>query len=527
MASPVQKLSHSFITTLFYIWTVIQAFLSLRSPFPFPFKETSAVVPCAVEIDLERGPASVRRERRRGAYRMPAPPVPAHPMLATCQDVVHDSEHGCHQNEHEPSPGFPPFASPSNSRREVNSEFTDIDLSASPVAALPLPPDSPDTVRRMPSERNVTADFHAGDRTLDPFLEVKPIASPFAANPGEDFQVEDTCLLLFTLPLCTSTPPRKGHRRAGLTTITNLENINIPEYAAEVVDLSPSPTESDSLVNTPSMQRQQGFSRRRSLDFGAFDSPPPAWSTPTKPPPSIVVLSSTPPTSSQEPVFKPITPLRIVKRRPPKDRASTISEVSTAMISAIRDAFVETREELEADMTIDPRDLLNRASVMTCDVVPLASKSGTSLIREAEETEDDNMHEADAQAPATPPPPYALSNPHATRGLKAEVIKAFLDMKRYSVPACGSAELQYLGTPGTPASSVDSCLDDILASFEHLMTTVPELQASVTKSQAPGTAIAKQEKEKKSFFADSKADSSAAFSAVADQWSDVLQLESY
>lgn len=61
-----QKLSHSFSTTFFYLWTVIQALLSLHSPSPFPFRETSIIVPYTIDVDLERG--ATRHDAPSGNY---------------------------------------------------------------------------------------------------------------------------------------------------------------------------------------------------------------------------------------------------------------------------------------------------------------------------------------------------------------------------------------------------------------------------------------------------------------------------
>ncbi|KAG6864866.1 hypothetical protein C0991_006720 [Blastosporella zonata] len=467
---------------------------------------------------------------------MPAPPLPSS-TSAISRNVIQrprDGEDPWRQNNLEPPPDLSSSSS-SCPYEESDSHFTDVDLSASIATALP-PLYSPDLVpeRRVPYEEANETDLNlrvASDVVLDPFLDAKPVF-PFATCPSQKgCDAEDAEPLLFTLPLCTSTPPRKGgkgHKISAPGTLANLENVNISDHLIER-DSLPSPTETEPMVDTPSAKRQRSSSLHQSIAFGSFTTPPPAWSTtPIKPMPSIVVQGSTPPSStftssSQELIFKLITPLRIVKRKAAQDRSSTTSEVSRAVITAVRDAFVESRKESEAEATIDPRDLLNRASVATCDAVLVSigsSKSGMAPVHEAEET-GEYTQEAVSQTPATPPPPYALSNPN---GLKADAAKAFLDTKRFSISTCASTELQYLmTTPGTtPASSVDSCLDDILASFEHLMATLPEFQASRAKYEVPGLAVAAKEK-----IGLEAAAAAAALRTSGVEWSDVLHLENY
>ncbi|KAG6889003.1 hypothetical protein C0995_004471 [Termitomyces sp. Mi166 len=531
MASLIQRLSHSFMTTLFYIWTVIQALLSLRSPVPFPFRETSAVVPCAVEIDLEKG-STVKRERC--AYFMPAPLASSTPE--TSRDAIQKAADNYSRQQDKLT--FPGFSLGSSSRpsHELDSEFTSIDLSAS-FDKAPLPAsESPGPLKKAIEEEVTSNDFDlslAGDLTMDPFLDVKPISPLVTYPPSKDsYGIEDAEPLLFTLPLCTSTPPRsrrggKGHRRGVLTTITKLEHINIPTSSAGSVS-PPSPTDIvESVVDTPSARRQRTASLRRSVAFGIFDSPPPVWSTPKRPAPSIIVLGSTPESgSSLESIISPTTPLRIVKRS--KVRSSTTSEVSKAVISAVRDAFVETREEHDDDIAADPRDILNRASVWTCNTLPVTFSQDEISVYEDDEAEDEDTQESSEQEPATPPPPYAFSNPNTTDTvadeLKADTVQAlFQDMKRYSVASNDSTELGYLApTPGSAPASVDSCLDDILASFENLMAGMPEFHPSIAKAQvAKLLTVASREQ------MDLPADLTRPGRDYSSQWSDVLYLENY
>ncbi|KAG6886517.1 hypothetical protein C0992_003624 [Termitomyces sp. T32_za158] len=376
---------------------------------------------------------------------------------------------------------------------EIGPEFTSIDLTASTEQPPLHTPGSPDPPKRV-TERVVNNEFDlslVGDLTMDPFLDVKPIA-PLAKFPSRDGRgMQDDESLLFTLPLCTSTPPRsrrggKGHRRGALVTISQLERLNETRSSVEINSLS-SPTKNESVIETPSARRQRTLSLRRSVAFGIFDSPPPAWSTPKRHAPSIIVLGSSPGSSSSpDPSLRPTTPLRIVKRN--KIRSSTTSEVSKAVISAVRDAFVGTREEHEDDAAPDPRDILCRASVWTCHTLPVGYSSSDISIYEDDEAEDEYTQESGEQGPATPPPPYAFSGLNTmvsvADGLKADTIKAFLDMKRCSIYSDDSTEIGYLAAaPGSALASVDSCLDDLLASFENLMTAMPELQPFAAKAQ--------------------------------------------
>ncbi|KAG5350205.1 hypothetical protein E4T56_gene18934 [Termitomyces sp. T112] len=496
MASLIQRLSHSFMATLFYIWTVIQALISIRSSAPFPFRETSAVVPCAIEIDLEKG-TTVKRERC--AYPMPAPPLASSTQGTSRQVVQKAADMHSHRQQEDKLTSFLGFSSGSASG-PFRPEFISIDLSASIVPAS----ESPDPPKKTTGE-GTNHDFDlnlAGNLTMDPFLDVKPV-SPLATYPfNNGYTTEDAEPSLFTLPLCTSTPPRsrrggKGHRRGAFAIITKPEHINASKFPIEFDSLS-SPTDTESVIETPSVRRQRTASPRQSVDFGIFDSPPSVWPTPKRPALSIVVRSSTPKSSSSpEPILKPTTPLRIVKRN--EVRSSTTSAVSRAVISAVRDAFVETREEDENDPAADPRDLLSRTSVWTCHTLPVGCSKSDISVYEDEDAEDKDAQELGAQEPATPPPPYALSNFNATDtvtdGLKADTVKAFWDIKRCSISSNGSTELGYLvAMPGSVPASVDSCLDDILASFENLMAVMPEFHPSLAKAQtAKLLSVANQE----------------------------------
>ncbi|KAG6833108.1 hypothetical protein H0H87_011216 [Tephrocybe sp. NHM501043] len=456
-----------------------------------------------------------------GAYPMPVPPFRPS-RSATPQKASRQAEGGddpCQQNKYEP-PDFSSTAPSSVLYHEPEPDFVNINLSASLVTApSPLMLDSPGLERRIPFKNSKDVPHLTGvdDMTLDPFLAVK---SPFTISSYPSCQEEEPEPFSLTLP-CTSTPRRKGrkgYKRADLDTITNVASSSVHDSSA-VRDSLPSPTQTEPVVDSPSVQRKRSSSLGHSIGFDGFNSRQPAWNTPTKPMPSIIVQGSTPRSSSHEPQIKPITPLRIVKHKPVREHASTTSEVSRAVITAVRDAFAETRLENEEDATSDPRDLLSRASVLTCDTVPIdSSKSDMCPVQDK-----DYLQEVDAETLATPPPPYAFSNLNSSSVSKMDTVKAFLDMKRFSVSLRGSTELQYLtATPGTtPVSSVESCLDELLASFEHLMVTMPEFKTSMANPQVSNLSTAANLEKGLG------TNSSAGFRVSGVQWSDVLALDNY
>ncbi|KAG6831510.1 hypothetical protein H0H92_009778 [Tricholoma furcatifolium] len=478
MASLAHRLSRSFINTLFYVWTVIKALISLRSPDPFPFRETSAVVPNAVEIDLERGQA-VSSVRDRGAYPMPAPPFPSPALIIPRNSIENGGD------EFEASRALTVFSSsfrssPSDPLLEHDSDFMDIDLLASVKKSTslssPVPePQFPDGER---STNDSTFNDHSDDLTLDPFLDMKAVF-PFGSFPSrKDNQAEESEPASFALPICTSTPPRrqrsvKGHKRVPLAIATNLAHQNRRGHSIER-DSFCSSTEIESIFDTPTLQRRRSSSLRQSTYPNPFVPALPACTTPVKLGPFIVVQKSTP-----EFHLKPVTPLRIVKRNKSKDRSSMTSEASKAVITAVREAFQESWEQHTKEITGDPRELLARDSVFTvCETRPTLRSKWIRCVHQVVETEDRYAEDTEPKTPTTPPPPYARSEsgPNATS-------EVYIDKKPHVIPR---TELAYLTTVAA-AASVDSCLDDILASFEHLMATMPDFKASVGQSQGTKT----------------------------------------
>ncbi|KAG6850117.1 hypothetical protein H0H93_001038 [Arthromyces matolae] len=484
MAALAQKLLRSFLSSLSYIWTVILALLYIGSPNSFPYRETSAAVPSFVDLDLERGSLNKRSRgelvsihfcsgqgnnyllRHIGANLMPVPStLLGSSSQPTSREVVHESRSGqdFQVEQFTPSPNF--HASPSSSTL-MRARHDPVGRPDSRQLVFPSMSHQPVSPKKSTGEPEHDLNYFAGDMSMDPFLDVKSIApltvdaplSKEAFDPERDF-------LSATLPLRTSTPPKSRNQRRA--------QVDMDVFWTEPASSPPSFTESKSAVGIASARRHRTPALRRSTISGTFDTPPPAWTTPTKPAPSIVVLDSTPPKSLQAPIFEPITPLRIVKRNPPhKKHASTTSDISKAVIAAVREALAEIREESDKAANADPRDVLNRASVLT-----LEARS----IYGADEIEE-GYREFTDQTLATPPPPYSNRN---TDTFKADAIKAFLEINRISIPSYGSTELGYLvASPGSAATSVESCLDELLSSFEQLMNTLPKFQTREKRNPA-------------------------------------------
>ncbi|GLB44829.1 hypothetical protein LshimejAT787_1801660 [Lyophyllum shimeji] len=552
MASFVQKLYHSFVNTLFYVWTAIQALFSMRSPKPFPFRETSIVVPYPLALDLESGSAVMEGTKRVSGAAV------ARMLLMASQNAVQktiavDAEL---QESLRSSPAFSSPPRPQGAQRVGHGISPDVDLSASAKRMLlaswanksmstshderPLPPIPP------PIENDITEDT-TGIRevTLDPFLDENP-ASPFLFTDYDKHRLENPLLIPFKLPFCTSTPPRsrrdgKGHRRAALAPITNIAHLNIPASFESL----PSPTATEPFVETP-LKDGNGHkgavlatvtdvrhltilaSSTRSLFSPAAAEPlvetpsarklhspsfegQPAFedvdlSSPT--PPSPGKCASGVSNSSPAIHFSAVTPLRIVKRNvsnpggaqtPPTSKASVgaltpvqretpdssgtrssrLSDISHVVTAAVRNAFIRTRQEDEDDEGMGARELISRASVWTCDLSQL------DLGLDAEDGETDSRYSEEATIDAScseyPPPPYAFSDSNPV--LNSETDRSMLQPAS-GVPAGVSGEVSGL-EGNTPLDSVDSCLDEILASFEQLITTMPKFQASLARSQGP------------------------------------------
>lgn len=356
----------------------------------------------------------------------------------------------------------------------------------------------------------------AHDFSADPFLE-KSGFSPFSFVPGIDYSPEnDAEAKRLIYPFLTSTPSRackdrRGHRRAALATITTIEHVT-PETAAGL----PSSSTDALLVSTPVAQRMRSPSLRRKPGYDDLHSLSPTRPSPKKRPASVNWFAAP---------AKSVSPLRIAKRNvaPVSDKPvmatfeSTLDEDELQdMISTVRAAFVDLwADDSQEDAGVAARELINRQSVWTCDAVSM-DDTDTS---ENDSEEEEYGNELKIRSPCSPPPPYAFSNsPFYALHPIGQENKGSMDVKLPSVcsiPASDSTELSYL-QESTPASSVDSCLDDILTSFEHLVTTMgPKFSSHPTAS---ATALAVD----LGYFA-----YDGVVEEYGTQWSDILELDSY
>jgi len=77
---------------------------------------------------------------------------------------------------------------------------------------------------------------------------------------------------------------------------------------------------------------------------------------------------------------------------------------------------------------------------------------------------------------------------------------------------------------------VDSCLDELLASFEQLITTMPKFPASLARSQGPllSTTVGTKKGVDTTPVLDTvRCALNDVHGGRADQWSDVLQSDKY
>ncbi|KAF5379756.1 hypothetical protein D9615_005743 [Tricholomella constricta] len=560
MASLLQRLLRSFINTLFYIWTVIQALLSLRSPKLYPFREPATVVPYIVDVDLER--CSGRRER---ATPMPSTPPPSAypnlPQTAISRTIDADSRW---QKNLRSSSVFSPSTPGVADRKNSNAA-----LSASLSTSSPTRDEITEDSVRMSDEP-----------FQDPFLDTR-FVHPLSFSPGK-FELDN-----FKLPCCTSTPRRtrkgeKGHKRAALATITNIAHLALPvkttpplaqtegcprrpslalggavnsnEVGSAVnpnevgravnhnevggtvnhneVGSAINPNEFGSAVNINEVSRTVNHNEvgravnvnevGRTVDHNEVGS--------ALNPNEVGRAVNTNEVGRTELQFKTVSPLRIVKRntiKAPSVRTSTASEASIAVISAVRGAFVQTREEHPEDEGAAARELISRESVLTCDGVSVGPfRCDISEVPEMNESGEGYSQEMSSRSP---PPPYMHCNPAFAASLNENGVKpSGLLHPDCDGPAQISTESSYVKGP-MPLSSVDSGLDDILASFENLISSMPKFKASLAKAQDPALLVG-QEK-----IASSLKPSANVQRYVSDDpcgghgthWSDVLRLDSY
>ncbi|KAF8071579.1 hypothetical protein FPV67DRAFT_1667066 [Lyophyllum atratum] len=559
MASLVQQLLRSFINTLFYVWTVILALFSLRSPNAFPYRETSTVVPYPLNIDLECGSGGTILV----PCSAPSPTLPTSSQNAVQKTICADAHR---QESLRCSPAFsstPPLRSILN----VHRGSPDGTLSTLPTGLLvksstkTVTDDhertSPSTSSHAGNEVTEDTNEFSGVTTLDPFLDSN-LASPCLLFTGDhDHRQQNALPAFLKLPFTTSTPPRtrkggKTHKRAALTTITNIAHLNIPVSFDQSY---PSPTATEPIVDTPLVQRLRSPSLRRKPAYEDLHSASPMRPRFSDAPPSPTVSSS-----SSEVQFKSVSPLRIVKRNggspvcvqapsmpealeavaypvkhtepgPPGVRASAMSEISKVVTSAVRHAFVQTRIEGQDDEGAAARELIQRASVWSCDAVPTGpSRCDMATVQEADESEEEHAGEVTPRASHSPPPPYAFSNPSVNATLGPVTEGTMLQPAR-SVSSCVSTAFSYLHG-NTPVASVDSCLDDILESFEQLMATMPKFKGHIAQSSGHPLSVGGGEA-KKSILAvplvkgQRIVSKDACSRRTTTLWSDVLPLDNY
>ncbi|RDB25622.1 hypothetical protein Hypma_006301 [Hypsizygus marmoreus] len=566
MASFFTQLCRSFITTLFYLWTVLQALLSLRSPGPFPFHESAIIVPYPPDIDLERGVPQRARTNEGGitARHPPRSALPAPSREASNESIQENAQR---QDNLKHAPAFSVSFG-----LELQIEGSIMSASGkreSPLAAARshaeyTSADQVPSIEVVPIEET----FIAPDLSCNPFLDISPSPS---ASGTDDKRLEDPEAVLFTLPDATSTPPRirrggKGHRRAALATITNISHLEALKDLAgsapassDSLNLLSSPSASDDpALSTPVTQRMRSPSLRRKPAYDDLHSGSPTRSTHSKRPASVIWFSS----SSIGTPLKTVDPLNIVKRNSPgnagpaNELAFPASEsMNTDEVrSVVRDAFVHLHtDNSEEDEGAAARELINRESVFTCDKVPTAGqfKEGTAAMTIMDDSDDDEEYgeELVDQSSRSPPPPYAFTNPDLrtvdvkvevpptldTYGLKPDGCGKMIPA--CSVPPSASTELSYL-QGDTPTSSADSSLNDIITSFEHLMATMsPKFQASMVDIPSPAIAVfsekAKVERRKgmepseKSSLHPGSCGYDELLEEYATQWSEVLLLDTY
>lgn len=397
------------------------------------------------------------------------------------------------------------------------------------------------------------------DLTLDPFLDA-PRISPFSfITKVDDHQLEDFESDLLKYPFSTSTPPRtprrrkdgKGHKRAALATITNISHVTsfISSGITSITDASDTSNDTP-LADTSVIQRMRSPSLRRKPAYEDLHSASPTRPSPKRRPVSTVWFGSPQGTS-----FKSVLPLRIVKRNGTSPSSSDSGLMNSEsllkedelqdVISAVRDAFEHLREAGQDDEGAAARELINRESIWTCDAVSTVDSNKNmmaALEDEEDESEDEEYgNESTVRSTYSPPPPYAFSNTGFYATVEPSSPSA-IDMLKLgdsvdkihpvcSVLASGSTELSYLQGK-TPIPSVESCLDDILVSFEHLISTMgPKFQAM----HMSGAPIEGRTKVENSTEANQKLPAldlgHYAYAGVSEdcftQWSDVLQLDNY
>lgn len=394
-----------------------------------------------------------------------------------------------------------------------------------------------------------------GPAPAPPLATISPCSDIFGESPGKFKPESDGHPLSNASP---KTPKHgKGHRRAALATITNL---------AHVIGLCAPPNtlfplKDSSVTGAPMIQRARSQSLRRKPAFEDLHSPSPKRkysqaslkdqrASPTKRPVSIVWFSD-----KNGIPYKSVSPLRIVKRNrqphsspdpQPKPIPALISgEHLQDMVSAVRNL----RETDDDDEGAAARELINRASIWTCKTAVTVDSRREDDLDHEEDTDEEVEYgdQATYRSTCSPPPPYAFSNTQAgpfSAPKETLPVVTLLSSRNVEVESpcrpstSDSTELSYL-RDGSPLSSAESSFDDILTSFEGLISTMgPRYQSPIPKMFA-ATENKAEAGPKKAALNDSRpkgteynpydgiANDDEAEGCGVPHWSEVLLLDGY
>jgi hypothetical protein len=293
------------------------------------------------------------------------------------------------------------------------------------------------------------------------------------------------------------------------------------------------------------MQRIRSQSLRRKPAFDDLHSPSPKRkypqlsleeASPTKRPASIVWFSD-----KNGIPMKSVSPLRIVKRngRTPSAQLRTFpGQIEEEYVQDVVTAVRHLREDDYEDEGAAARELINRASIWTCKT---AATLEDTLDREEETDDDEYGDQATCRSTCSPPPPYAFVNAGFFPALKQRLpdtvgmISTSCDIKAKSPrapSASNSTELSYLQDE-SPLSSVDSSLEDILTSFEDLITTMsprhqpPDSKGLQAALATENTTSRGSRGDMQCHPYDGIAADDDAGGCGAPHWSEVLLLEGY
>jgi hypothetical protein len=557
MPSAFTNFCHSFVNTLVHIWAVVLSLCSSsRYPNPDittdlekgPERPQSEGQPLSVPSPASPSPgqSGFSSELAASPFRRvtcPPPPVKCNSDLA--QRTIASS------GDPEHNPGVPQIKTLDG--RDVQT-FPNVKDDASASGNNLKCPISPSCdVSGMPAchadspSRSISS--HVRNTSFDIASEVQDVSTPPPAFIGHP-------LSPFTFP--SHLRRGKGHKREPLATVTNISHVMGPSSPVVETFIIPKPSSVTPLMlpmasGTPPPTHPplfNGVAGQRNvqppptrtstppprLSPSVNDTPVTPWPTPSPATPtsekSLRRVSAfdnfhspspsrkspkAPPSSSRKkrPVssvvwFKdfnvtPTVPLRIAKRcaiLSPLTPAARISgrggvteEALEEEVFAVKEAFAETRED-EADGGVAARQRFDRASVWTTRTnrssVIQSDEHMRNILDEDEEGYGEELPSS-SLVMCSPPPPYPLS-------LFAVHITDKIDYKITTAEgpplASQSTELSYLCSPGSVASC-NGVLDDLLVSFEDLISTMPsrlktpkELRQALVEKVAKGSSKA-------------------------------------